>query len=216
MLMSVFICGFAQQHITFDRGKIGPEWQFVGQKDNTKYCLVDGKLRLIGSVTELFEEGESATYMGLPVPDSLFQADTRLTLLDTENGNEGGLCVYQSPRGYVQCCLNNYQGLRRLKVRLQLLSHRLLLVDKPVGMLREVWLRVRGDARKLKFYYSVDGETYQWLEDVERRLLQPDIVGGDGSLLAGLFAFNGNTKYAMGYVYADFDFFNLDHTELSK
>ena len=83
------------------------------------------------------------------------------------------------------------------------------MVDRHVGMLSEVWLRVSSDGSKLKFYYSTDGKKYHWLEDVETRLLQSDIVGGDGEMLVGMYAFMGSTKYQSGYTFGDFEYFDF-------
>ena len=201
------VCAQAQRHYTFESRQLGPEWQYVGEPDASKYCFAEGNLRLKGSIFELKEE-RPATFVGLPCTKDTLQVNTKLTLFDTESGDEAGLCVFRSRRGYVQCCLNNYQGGHRLKLRLQLLSHRLLLVDRSVGNMTEVWLRVKSDGSKLKFFYSADGQRYQWLENVERRLLDSDVVGG-GQLLVGMYAYMGSTKYNAGYTFGDFSFFDL-------
>ena len=197
----------AQGRYDFAQGTLGPEWRHVGQPDPSKYCFVGGKLRLKGSISELFEE-KGATFLGQELLTDSFTIDTRLTLFDAESGDEAGLCVYYSPRGYVQCCLNNFQGSRRMKVRLQLLNHRLLLADRHVGMLTEVWLRITGNAHKLKFFYSTDGQRYHWLEDVERQLLSPQLTGAQGPGLVGMYAFMGSTKYQSGFTFGDFDYFD--------
>lgn len=207
MLMVCYLLE-AQQRYTFESGQLGPEWHYVGQPDISKYCFVDGKLRLKGSVFELFE-GKQATFVGLEQASDTFTVDTKVTLFDAENGDEAGLCVFHSRQGYVQCSLNNFQGSRRLKVRLQLLSHHLLLADRTVGTLTDVWLRVTSDAHKLKFFYSTDGEKYLWLEDVEQRLLSADLTGATEPPLVGMFAFMGSTKYQSGYTFGDFEFFNI-------
>ena len=180
----------------------------MGQPDLSKYVFADGKLRLKGSVFELREEKPS-TFVGLEQTTEKFVAETKLTLFDAESGDEAGLCVFKSREGYIQCCLNNYQESRRLKVRLQLLSHRLLLVDRYVGMLSEVWLRVSSDGSKLKFCYSTDGKEFKRLEEVDLRLLKSDLVGGEDPALVGMYAFMGSTKYQAGYTFGDFDYFDF-------
>ena len=203
-----FTCLSAQRHYTFESCQLGPEWRYVGQPDLSKYVFADGKLQLKGSVFELHEENPS-TFVGLEQTTEKFVAETKLTLFDAETGDEAGLCVFKSREGYIQCCLNNYQESRRLKVRLQLLSHRLLLVDRHVGMLSEVWLRVSSDGSKLKFCYSTDGKEFKRLEEVDLRLLKSDLVGGEDPALVGMYAFMGSTKYQAGYTYGDFDYFDF-------
>lgn len=203
-----FTCLSAQRHYTFESCQLGPEWRYVGQPDLSKYVFADGKLRLKGSVFELREEKPS-TFVGLEQTTEKFVAETKLTLFDAESGDEAGLCVFKSREGYIQCCLNNYQESRRLKVRLQLLSHRLLLVDRYVGMLSEVWLRVSSDGSKLKFCYSTDGKEFKRLEEVDLRLLKSDLVGGEDPALVGMYAFMGSTKYQAGYTFGDFDYFDF-------
>lgn len=200
---------YAQRHYTFESGSLGSEWQYIGKPDASKYAFVNGKLRLKGSVHELFEE-KPATFVGIPQTSEMFDVVTRLTIFDAESGDEAGLCVFRSPKGYVQCCLSNFQGSRRLKLRLQLLSHQLVLVDRHMGTLAEVWLRVKSDGQVLKFFYSSDGEKYHTIENVECRLLEPDIVGGGEQNLIGMYAFMASTKYNAGYTFADFDFFDYE------
>ena len=198
----------AQGHYTFDEGQLGPEWRFLGRPDSASYRFVGGKLRLRGSIYDL-HENRGGTFAALEAIADTFTVDTKLTLFDADNGDEAGLCAYGSPQCFVQCCLNNYVGSRRLKVRLQLLSHRLLLADRSVGTLSDVWLRIRSTREKLKFFYSVDGKRYHWLEDVERRLLAPDITGSDSPMLVGMYAYMGSTKYQSGFIFGDFDFFDF-------
>ena len=199
----------AQGRYTFEQGGLGPEWRYVGQADASKYSIVDGRLRLRGSIYEL-HEGKGGTFVGQELRADSFTVETKMTLIDTESGDEGGLCVYHSPRGYVQCCLSNYQGSRRLKVRLRLLSHELVLADQPAGMMREVWLRLTASGQKLTFYYSTDGVRYHSLEEVERQLLSPTLTGASGPGLVGMYAFMGSTKYQSGLTFADFDFFDYE------
>ena len=197
----------AQKHYTFESGQLGAEWQYVGEPDQSKYCFAEGKLRLIGSVFELFEE-QPATFTGLAANDKDFVAETKLTYFDTESGDEAGLCLFASHNGYVQCCVNTYQGGRRLRVQLRLLSHQFQIAEKHVSSGAKAWLLVRSEGPKLKFYYSTDGKDFHWMEDVERRLLGADIVGGDGRLLVGMYSHMHNTKFQSGYSFADFEYFD--------
>jgi len=200
-----------KKHYTFEDQVLGSEWQHVGKPDSTMYCFAEGRLRLKGSIYELHEDGPS-TFMGLKRNASHFVAETRLSLFDTENGDEAGLCLFRSREGYVQCCLNNFQGSRRLKLRLQLYSHRLMIVDRPVGSMSEVWLRVTSDGEFLRFTYSTDGKRYQKMDDVEWKLLSPQLVGGEDHFLIGLFSFMGSTKYNAGTTFGDFDYFDYYET----
>lgn len=202
----------AQRHYTFANGTLGNEWQYSGEPDRSKYTFTDGKLRLIGSIYELCEEKPS-TFLGLPTEDGPYEVNTKMSLFDAENGDEAGLCVYQSRQGHVKCGLVNVQGGRRIRLKLQLLSHQLQLADQSLGMLTDVWMRVKCDGEKLTFFYSTNGEQFRKLNEVECHLIAPDVVGGGEHPLVGMYAYNANTKYNAGYTFADFEFFDYQETQ---
>lgn len=202
----------AQRHYVFSKDTLGTEWQYVGERNANCYRIVDGKLRLYGDINEL-KDTSPTTFVGLPQDEGKFEVNTKLTLTDAENGDEAGVCVYRSKEGYVQCALNNYNGQRRLKLRVQLLSHRILLVDRPVGLMSEVLLRISFNGSKYSFSYSTDGKRYHWLEQVESGLLDKGLVGGEDRPLVGMFCYNANTKYYAGFTFGEFHFFNYDAKE---
>ena len=198
----------AQQHYTFHDGTgLGSEWRHIGEPNRAKYRIVDNKLRLYGDIYEL-KDGRSFTFAGLPLGDKPFEVATKLSLTDAENGDEAGLCLYRSADAFVQCCLNSQDGQRRLKLRLGLLSHRLLLADRPMGMTSELYLRISFDGRKYAFHYSADGQQYHPIETVEHRLLDKEIAGYGDELLVGMYCHSGTTKYNAGYTFGEFGFFD--------
>lgn len=209
LLIAMALTAKAQRD-DFDGETLNLSWQYLGQPDASKYQLSDGRLRLIGDIYEMTDDGPKS-FVGLPVGDAPFAFETKLTLFDADSGDEAGVCLYRSKNAYVQCCLNNYRGDHRLKVRLNFLSHHLVLADHSVGVRREVWFRVSLDdsGAKYDFSYSFDGEKYHSLESVEKPLLSPEIVGSDNQMLIGVFSFMGSVKYQAGYSYADFYYADL-------
>ncbi len=199
--------GIRAQHYEFREAPSLQDWQHIGKPDSTKYAWCRGCLRLYGGVFDL-NEGKDFTFTGLPLPDSPFTYETKLTIIDTFDSDEAGICLYRSREAYVQCCVNDYRGDRRMKLRLQLVSHRLLLNDVSIGTVRTVWIRVSlsktGD--KYNFHYSTDHQKWQWLQSVELRLLSPAATGSDSAMLIGLYCFTGNSKFNAGYTYADFEY----------
>lgn len=203
---------FAQQHHTFEKGTLGPEWCFIGEPDSSKYTFMDGRLRLFGSIYELYED-KPVTFTGFRQQSAQFEATTKLTLLDTEYGDEAGLCVYRSPKGYIQLCIEGLQSGHRLKLKLRLLSHYLQMGEQYIGSNKDVWLRVKSDSEKIAFLYSTNGTNFRQIGFVEQRLIAPDIVGGEQHTYTGMYAYTGSTKYSAGYTFADFDFFDYDETK---
>jgi len=190
----------------FDK-PLGPEWVYIQNPDTTAYRMQEGAMRLYGNVHEMYENRQP-TFVGIRQESPVFTMDTKIVESDLEDGDEGGLCVYQSNEGYVQCCLNNFRGFPRIKLRLYLKGVRTLLVDRPIPMDRanQVWLRVKSDGKKYDFYYSFDGDKYTWIESVHCSLLSTETVGGFTGVTLGIYAQMGSTKIQAGRSYADFEY----------
>ncbi len=208
MVLMLHVAAALAQRYAFDKAPLSSDWQFLGQPDTTKYELRDdGKLRLHGDIYDFFEN-KSVTFMGLPVADAPFTFETKLTLFDADNGDEAGVCLYRTPEVYVQCCLNHYRSDHRLKLRLHLFGHRLLLYDRSVKLRRDLWLRISRtpDGNNYNFHYSFDGKKYHWLESVNVRLLSTTVADAESPLLLGLYAYTGSARYQAGYSYGDFEY----------
>lgn len=186
---------------------LGPEMAYIQNPDSTAYWQHDGKMRLYGSIHEM-SDNRQPTYVGMRQESATFTLDTKISEHDFEDGDEAGLCVYQMHEGYVQCCLNNYRGFNRLKVRLFLKGVRVLLVDRNLGgeLIDQMWLRVKSDGKTYSFYYSTDGVKYHFLQSVNCSLLSTETVGGFTGVTLGIYALSGNTKYQAGRSFADFDY----------
>lgn len=208
LLIIIFLfvaAGVSAQRYEFDKSLSEQEWQYIGTPDSTKYELCNGCLRLYGSVYDL-SEGRDFTFVGQALPDKDFTFETKLTMLDSFDGDEGGICLCRSREAYAACCISNYHGDHHLKLCLQLFSHKLTLYERSIGTLRTLWLRVTQCDGKYVFQYSPDNEKWQTVQSVEKRLLSPIVTGSDSALLAGPYCFTGNSKYNAGYTYADFDY----------
>jgi len=200
----------AQNHFrdNFEGTALAPEWGFLLQPDSAKHVLCNGRLRLYGGLFQL-KEHQPTTFLSIPQRDSCFQADTRLTLFDTESGDEAGLCLYRSDSCYVQAFIVNNRSDHRLRLRFQLMSHSWTLADRHIDhQQNEIWLRMSCDGRFYRFFYSFDGQKFSPLEAIETSLLSDAIARTSDKPLIGLFAFMGTTKYQAGYSFADFDYFD--------
>ena len=213
LLMVVTVAGRAQ-HFAFEAGALDPVWQHIGECNAQKYALKDGRLRIYGDVFQLHEEGHPFSCVCQPVPDSLFTFETKMTLMDSDSGDEAGLLLYRSPQVYVQCLLNNNRSELRLRLRLQLYSQHLVLENVPIGAShRQIWLRVapKKGSSDYEFSYSSDGEAYHRLGTVERHLLSASVAGCSEALRAGVYCLAGSGKFNAGYPYADFDYIDINN-----
>lgn len=209
-LLLVEVMAFAQQHQRYDFNgqQLGDGWQYVEQPDRSKYVLMNGCLRLYGSVYDL-NDRKPTTFLGIPQKEQNFTAETHVPLFDFEDGDEAGMALFFTDSCFVESSLINYRSETRIKLRFQFLNHSWLMVNHAVGQkVSQYWLRVVGDERAYTFYYSFDGKKYTKLDRIDRRLLTPAISGTTAAPLIGLFAFTGTTKYQSGYSYADFDYFD--------
>lgn len=200
--------GLRHERYEFDGDSLSAAWQHVRQPDHSKYVVRDGRLRLYGDIFEL-KEARSSTFAGLRQAEDCFTAETHMVFYDGENGDEAGLCVYRSDSCYVQLGLSDYRGEHRLTLHFQLKSHRWVVAEKTVsGLVDDAWMRVVCDGRDYRFYYSLDGQKFLWLETVECSLMSPLLAGTSDAPLVGLFAFTQNNKYQAGYCMADFAYFD--------
>ncbi|MBR1448405.1 MAG: glycoside hydrolase family 43 protein [Prevotella sp.] len=186
---------------------LGPEMVYIQNPDSTAYWQHDGKMRLYGSVHEM-PVNRQPTFLGMRQEAALFTMDTKISGVELNDGDEAGLCVYQMHDGNVQCCVNNFRGVYRLKVRLNLKGVRTLLLDRSVGsaQIENLWLRAKSNGKYYNFYYSTNGEKYHWLESVQCSLLSTETVGGFTGVMLGIYAHMGSAKYQSGRSYADFDY----------
>ncbi len=206
LFLSFALIGKAQMD-TFDADVIQPFWQYLEQPAPKNYQQDEGRLKLVGDIYRFTEEG-THTCLTQPLRDGTFAFETKLTLMDADDGDEAGLLLYRSRDVHVQCCLNNFRGDHRVKLRLQVLSHKFLLLDRSIGTKREIWLRasLADSGRKYDFSYSLDGKKYHWIESVETRLLSPEATGCTAPMQIGIYSFMGSVKYQAGYSYALFDY----------
>lgn len=189
---------------------LGPEWVYLQNPDSTAYWLHDGQLRLYGSIHELMANRQP-TFAGIRQEAAAFTMDTKIASYDFNDGDEAGLSVYQMHNGNIQCCLNNYHGMYRIKLRLNLKNVRALLVDRVINSDTEgIWLRVGSDGKQYTFSYSTDGKKYHRLEAIDCSLMSTETVGGFTGVVLGLYAYMGSTKYQMGRSYADFEYLNYE------
>ena len=193
-------------HYTFDK-PIGPEWLYIQNPDTAAYEVRNGRMRLYGAAEEM-NKNRRPTFMGLRQEAAAFTLDTKISASELAENGEAGICVYQSNEGYVQCCLGNTHGEKRVKLRLFLKGVRALLFESPIegDTTRGLWLRVSSTGHRYEFYYSTDGVEYRKMESVHCSLLSTETVGGFTGVILGIYAYAGNADRQTGRAYADFDY----------
>lgn len=198
------------RHYTFDR-PLGPEWLYIQNPDSSRYeRRHNGMLRLYGSIYDM-HENQQPTFVGIRQESASVTVETKLALFDFMDGDEAGLCVYQSNEGYVQCCLHNNRGERKLQLHLQLKGGSYVKAEKVLtGRHSRIWLRMTSDGSKYRFHYSTDGQQYHSLDAIECPLLSTEVVGGFTGVVVGMYARMASTRYPSGYSFADFEYFDYD------
>jgi hypothetical protein len=200
------------QLFTFQADTIASVWQYIGERNDKKYDLKNGKLRLYGDIYALNEQGHPFTCACQTVPDSLFTFETKMTMMDVDNADEGGILLYRSPQAYVQCYMNNNRSDVRLRLRLQLYTQQVVLENLSIGLgHQDLWLRIAPgkDSPSYEFSYSFDGKQYQHVGNVDYRLLSNIVTQSDAKLQAGIYCFVGSGRYNAGYPYADFEYVDI-------
>lgn len=198
-----------KRHYGFDE-PLGSQWVYIQTPDPAQYTSIDGKLRLYGSRAPL-SDNEQPTFVGLRQESAKFTFDTKISRYDMSENEEAGICVYQSPQRYVQCAISSSRSGFSICVQLCLNGAPTSLIERHVNNSRGICLRVSSDSLNYSFYYSSDGKTFRFLQSVPCSQFPAEDVDSTDSILLGLYAFQGSTKYQMGRPFADFDY--VDYTE---
>ena len=186
---------------------LGPEWLHIQEPDTEAYELKDGRLRLFGSILSM-KENKQPTFVGLRQESANICVDTKVTLLDGENGDQAGLCVYQINDGFAQMNLQNRRGSHYVRLCLQLKDNLFTMAEQSVPATAQVWMQLKSDGEKYYFSYSTDGKSYEQLGAIECLLLSTEVAGGFTGVIVGMHSHMASSKFQTGRSFADFDFFD--------
>jgi alpha-N-arabinofuranosidase len=114
------------------------------------------------------------------------------------------MTIYYSPQAHYDIFLKKSEkGKRKLVLRYHMgaLNHTAYEMEIPDG---KIYLKVKGDKDFYSFYYSTDGEKFNFLSKINVWYLSSETNGGFTGVYLGLYAASPgkNTK-----AYVDFDKF---------
>ena len=169
------------------------------------YSLTEkkGSLRLKASPVSL-DDNDSPTFVGRRQEHMDFSATTVLSLNDAKEGDQAGMTIlYTSQAHYDFYLKKSENGKQKLVVRYHMgvLNYAPYEMEIPDG---KIYLKVKGDKDFYSFYYSLDGEKFNFLNKINVWYLSSETNGGFTGVYIGLYAASQskNTK-----AYADFDKF---------
>ena len=177
---------------TFETGKLGPEWVYIQNPLPRNYQFADGKLQLTSS-GEGLSQNEQPTFVGRRQEHADFTAQTRVTMLSEERGDEAGISVYQINDGHVDFSVmktsSGYMPALRFKIKsIEQLKH------GKVSASPSLTLRVRSDGNHYYFESSADGTAFELVGTIECSLLSTEVVGGFTGVILGMYA-SGNAAF---------------------
>ena len=109
-----------------------------------------------------------------------------------------GLSVYQINDGFLTFGVENNSIVLRLKLK---------TIDYVVGSTplpeatKNVKLRIKADEKQYTFAYSLDGNTYHPVGNMDCTLLSTEVAGGFTGVIIGMFAEGDNPASAVDFKY---------------
>lgn len=206
---------------------LGPEWVWLNNPIMTNYRVGEGRLTLKASSRTLDQEGETMTFVGRRQQHIEFLATTALQLKSQREGDEAGMTIYMNGQSHYDLAVVS-QGKNKpqkliVRYRLGELLHTAAEVElkelftstnlmhkslySTPTLRRPVTIRIKGEAEKYTFYYSVDGGmSFKTLGRMDTRYLSTETAGGFTGIVLGLYA--QGPVGTMGT--ADFEYFDYD------
>lgn len=191
--------------------KLDPEWVCLQNPISDNYRLAKGQLQLYphGSLTQ----NDQPTYLGRRQESSNMRVETCVEWHNSKSSKDAraeaeanttgaGLSIYQIHDGHTDFYVNNHA----IFVRTRLKSVDALVYTSPkLKNSGKVWLRICSDGEMYNFSYSVDGNNFIEVYQMNCSLLSTEVVGGFTGVTLGMFA---QGQKADGY--ATFDFFDYE------
>ncbi|HWK29672.1 MAG TPA: DUF1349 domain-containing protein [Solirubrobacter sp.] len=151
-------------------------WSTIVNEDPDAYRVADGALQIDAGAGEI--EDPAPNLFGQPVPAGSWEAETRLDVATTGDGQQGGLLLYKEPRNWIKVALVDKGATSQVElVRVKDGGYQLdepFKVDVPKS-LTSVRLRLRSNGTSATAQYSVNGT--DWTEVGQARDIA-DLAGG--------------------------------------
>ena len=141
----------------FNTTKLGLQWQWNHNPDNTRWSLTDrkGYMRLTASQAKNLKEARNTLTQRVQGPSS--EGTVEMDVTGMKDGNTAGFGVFELPYGYVAV---QQEGGQR-KIIMYNDDKVIETVDSFTG--NKLWVRARVTDKEFKarFYYSLDGINYR-------------------------------------------------------
>lgn len=196
----------------FDEEKLGLEWEFVRNPDNSAWSLAErkGHMRLWTRDGQLFERRAKNTLLRREQELS-YTASTKLEFEPSKDGEQAGLTCYYSTATYVRWSLC-YEGGRKLQLVINRNQGEEVITTIEDVQLGAIYLKVVVERLTRSFYYSYDGEEWK-LGAVLKNCIYlcdegvPNDPKRHTGTLVGMYANNGGCG---SRIPADFDWFRYE------
>jgi hypothetical protein len=137
-------------------------WSQIVRESPTGYRVANGVLELDTGPGEI--DGTAPNLIGQPVPATTWEAETKLDLTTTSQGQQAGLLLYKEPANWIKVVLVR-TGATTAQIEFVRVKDGAYQLDAPfnVGVattLSSVYLRLRANGATATAQYSTNGTTW--------------------------------------------------------
>ena len=173
------------------------KWLYIQNPLMENYEVKDGVLRLHPHGT--LAENDRPTFKGVRQEDVNLLVETEVCAVpEKKMPMRAGLSVYQINDGFLSFGVENNSIVLRVKLK---------TIDYVVGSIplpeatQNVKLRIIADEKQYAFAYSLDGNTYHPVGNMDCTLLSTEVAGGFTGVIIGMFAEGDNPASAVDFKY---------------
>ena len=173
------------------------KWLYLQNPLMENYEVKDEVLRMHPHGT--LAENDRPTFKGVRQEDVNLLVETEVCAVPNKKmPTRAGLSVYQINDGFLTFGVENNSIVLRLKLK---------TIDYVVGSTplpettKNVKLRIKADEKQYTFAYSLDGNTYHPVGNMDCTLLSTEVAGGFTGVIIGMFAEGDNPASAVDFKY---------------
>jgi xylan 1,4-beta-xylosidase len=189
----------------FEQSRLGPVWNFIRTPRDQFWSLTErpGYLRL-KLKPERLDGPVNPAFIGRRIQHIHFSASTAVEFVPEHYGESAGMVLFQNRQYYF-----------RMEITPVVPGNRIRLIRTAAGVETElaaglcagerIYLKITGSEQEFGFYYGSSEKMPEVLaEQVDGRILSPDVAGGFVGAYVGLFAASNGVPSRNR---ADFDWF---------
>lgn len=173
--------------VTFEEDKLGLEWNYLRNPKLENYILADGALKLKATNVSL-DELKSPTFLGRRQEHMEFSTVTKVSLMNSEPGDEAGLTVFMDNRSHYDLFLEQEESNQTLVLRIRLGELDPTFKKATIPDKTNIYLKVQGTRDFYEFSYSLDGQNFEYLGKMDVKYLSSETAGGFTGIYLGMFA----------------------------